>query len=94
MKGTGAGEGGILKFPVATNCTWPLGKFCASAAVGVTAMELRTRLGAGEEPQAVAKLMSIASRVSAEIRLTSRLVMAANSILDRGYRMPTIACAC
>lgn len=82
MNGTGAGEGGIVKLPVATNCTWPLGKFCASAAVGVTAMELRMRLGAGEEPQAVAKLTSTAPRVSTEIRMTSRLVMAANSILD------------
>jgi hypothetical protein len=38
------GDGGLLKAPVATNETWPLGKLCASAAAGVRATDCNWRL--------------------------------------------------
>lgn len=49
---TGAGVGGRLYVPVAVKVTWPLGKLCASAAAGVTAIEVRTRpmYGFADEP--------------------------------------------
>jgi hypothetical protein len=29
----------VLKWPVAVNCTWPLGKLCASAMAGLTVID-------------------------------------------------------
>ncbi len=40
---TCAGVGGAVKLPVAVNCTWPLGKFCASAAAGARVMDWSSR---------------------------------------------------
>lgn len=39
----GDGEGGWLKVPIAVNCTWPLGKLCASAVAGVTEIDCSRR---------------------------------------------------
>jgi len=39
----GDGEGGRLYAPTAVNCTWPLGKLCASALAGVTEIDRRRR---------------------------------------------------
>jgi len=44
MKFTIAGEGGLLKVPMAVNATWPFMKFCASAVAGATVIDCRARL--------------------------------------------------
>jgi hypothetical protein len=37
--GTGAGDGARLNVPIAVNCTWLLGKVCASAFAGLSVMD-------------------------------------------------------
>jgi len=41
---TGAGDGALLKVPVAVNCTWPMGELSPSAVGGVTFTDCSTRL--------------------------------------------------
>ena len=72
---TEAGEGGLLKVPVATNCTWPPAKFCASAFAGVNAIEVRTRLLVEEEPHAVPKVTNNAANETTEQRTAVFLLM-------------------
>jgi hypothetical protein len=73
--GTAEGEGGLLKVPVTTNCTWPPAKFCASAFAGVNAIEVRTRLLVEEEPQAIPKVTNNAANETAEQRTAVFLLM-------------------
>ena len=73
--GTDAGEGALLKVPVATNCTCPPAKFCAFAFAGVRAIEVRTRLLLEEEPHAVPKATNKTVKANAEQLKTVCLVM-------------------
>src|SRR5581483_6543153 len=43
IKVTCAGEGGLLKVPMAVNCTWPMAKFIPLAAAGATVMDMSMR---------------------------------------------------
>jgi hypothetical protein len=73
--GTVAGEGGLLKLPVATNCTCPPAKFCASAFAGVRAIEVRTRLLVEDDPHAVPKATNKTAKANAEQLKTVCLFM-------------------
>ena len=42
-KVTVAGDGGLLKVPMAANCTWPIAKFIPLAVPGVTVMDISMR---------------------------------------------------
>jgi hypothetical protein len=43
IKVTCAGEGGLLKVPMAVNCTWPIAKFIPLAAAGARVMDISMR---------------------------------------------------
>jgi len=51
---TGAGDGALLKVPVAVNCTWPMGELSPSAVAGITVTNCSTRLEFELDPHPMA----------------------------------------